>query len=240
MRSQCICNAHRDLLIHVHPFPAVLRCRTSFFWNVRCTWSIHVASMFGSVASLSFLGTCNSAGWSTCHLCSAVFGGFPSFVVLIVAGQFTCHLCSAVLLSFPVFTLITVIDWFIHVSSVLNSYFLAETCEVLEDSLDKFEAELKVLREESCWIFQFRCSWTCSLLLLASLIVAVLSVSWCCVRSCIRRANVVVDSDGSQERSGPCRPWWDGAMSWILWEKKMGHESVVAALWTHYGARGGP
>ena len=29
----------------------------------------------------------------------------------------------------------------------------AETCEFLEDKLHEVEAELKELREESCWIF---------------------------------------------------------------------------------------
>ena len=65
----------------------------------------------------------------------------------------------------------------------------AETC-----------AELKELREESRWIFQYWCSWTCSLFLLGLFIVAILTVSWICVRSCTRRANVVADSDGSQKR----------------------------------------
>ena len=56
------------------------------------------------------------------------------------------------------------------------------------------------LREESCWTFQLRCSWTCSLVLLALLIVAILTVSWVCIRSCIPQANVVADNDGSQKR----------------------------------------
>ena len=77
----------------------------------------------------------------------------------------------------------------------------AETSEVLEDKRHEVDAELKELREGACWIFQFWCSWTCSLLLLASLIVAMLVFSWYCVRSCARRASVVVDSDGSQKRS---------------------------------------
>ena len=76
----------------------------------------------------------------------------------------------------------------------------AETCEFLEDKLHEVEAQLKELREESFWIFQLWCSGTFSLLLLALLIVALVATCWCCVRSCIRRANVVVDIGGSQKR----------------------------------------
>ena len=148
----------------------------------------------------------------------------------------------ASLLSFPFFC-IDHGDRFIHVSSVLNSFFgsktrdnrmlhntsivswiaiafvgllelsefasrakgtdRAEKCEVLKDRLHQVETESKELREQSCWIFQFQCSWTCSLLQLALLSVAMLTVSWICVRSCTRRVNVVVDSDGSQKRGHP-------------------------------------
>ena len=76
----------------------------------------------------------------------------------------------------------------------------AETCEVLKDRLHQVETESKELRGQSCWIFQFQCSWTCSLLQLALLSVAMLTLSWLCDRSCTRRVNVVVDSDGSQKR----------------------------------------
>ena len=80
----------------------------------------------------------------------------------------------------------------------------AETCEILEDRRHEVETELKELREETCWIFQVRCRWTCPLGLLALFIVAILTVGWVCVRSCTRRANVVADNDGSQKRGvGP-------------------------------------
>ena len=91
-----------------------------------------------------------------------------------------------------------------------------ETCEVLEDRLHELEAELKELREESCWIFQFRCSWTCSLLLLASF--AIPAGSWCCVAPAVR--------------GGGMMRWvasfWKGNVSWV----------VVVAFRTHFRTRG--
>ena len=63
----------------------------------------------------------------------------------------------------------------------------AETYEFLEDKLHCCESS--------------RSGSFCSLSLVPSLIVATLVVGWCCVRSCVRRANVVVDSDGSHKRS---------------------------------------
>ena len=46
--------------------------------------------------------------------------------MLTEAGRFTCHFCSAALLSFPVFRSDHG-DRFIHLSSVLNSYFGSKT-----------------------------------------------------------------------------------------------------------------
>ena len=45
--------------------------------------------------------------------------------MLTVTGRFTSHLCSAALSLF--FALITVGDWFICISSVLNSHFWSKT-----------------------------------------------------------------------------------------------------------------
>ena len=72
---------HRDWLIYMRPFSAVLRC-LPIFCNVRCDRSILVCSVLRNFAllSLSFFGTCNSAGRSTCHLCSAVLICFSSFL----------------------------------------------------------------------------------------------------------------------------------------------------------------
>ena len=101
-----------------------------------------------------------------------------------------------------------------------------ETCEVLEDTLHEVEAELTGLRQGSCWILHFRCRWTCSLMLLASLIVAILAASWCCVRSCTRRTNVVVEmghewlslrpSGRNSEREGAQHSWWEVSEVWSV------------------------
>ena len=155
------------------------------------------------------------AGRFTCHLCSAALLSFPVFC--IACGDRFIHM-SCVLNSY--FGSKTRNSRMLHTTSIVAWIALAfvglrelsefaswakatdraETCDVLEDRLQDVETELKELCEELCWIFQLRCSWTCSLFLLALLIVAILTVSWVCVRSCIRRTNVAADNDGSQKR----------------------------------------
>ena len=172
------------------------------------------------------------AGQFTCHLRCAVLL-FPSFC--ICRGDWIIHM-SSVLNSYSGSK--TRDSRMLHTNSIVSWLCLcrieglgedrvigkkatdrAETCEFLEDKLHEVEAELKEFREESCWIFQFRCSWTCSLLLLASLILAILAVSWCCVRSCTRRRSVVVDSDGSQKLwpSPSVVVGWCGELELLLW-----------------------
>ena len=206
-------NALHDWSIYIRPFAAVMCSLQWLFCIVCCDKSILVASVSRSLSLQS-----------------------PSLLeraIRLVGSRVTFGLQF-----WSVFPVSCHGDWFIHMSSVLNSYFgsktrdspmlhttsivswialafvglreltelaswakatgWAETCEILEDRLQEVEDELKELREESC--FQFRCSWTYTLLLLASLIVAILAVSWCCVRSCTRRTSVVVECDGSQKR----------------------------------------
>ena len=56
----------------VRPCPAVSRCHPSFV-EVRCRWSIRVASVFRRFAlvCLPVFGTFAQTGRSTCHLCCA-------------------------------------------------------------------------------------------------------------------------------------------------------------------------
>ena len=93
-----------------------------FFFNVRCGWSSHVACVFLSFALLCLSGFWEGAIRLLVHvsplLRSLVY--FQSFYNAHCAGQFTCQPLSAVLL-FPSFCICHG-DWFIHMSSVLNSY----------------------------------------------------------------------------------------------------------------------
>ena len=92
------CTANWDWSIYVRPCIAVLRCHPCFV-EVRCDWSIRVASVFRGFAlvCLPGCGTFARTDRSMCHLCS---------VVLTYLVIYTVH-----------------VDWFIHVSSVLDSYF---------------------------------------------------------------------------------------------------------------------
>ena len=195
--------------------PCSFEVCSQFFCNVRCGWSIHVPlvsrsfallclsafleraiRLVGSRITFALQCCCLSHFFCTCH------------------GDWFTHR-SSVLNSFfgsktrdnRMFQTTSIVSWIAFVCVGLRELAVekkatdrAETCEFLEDKLHEVETELKELREESCWIFQFRCSWTCALLLLAWLIVALLATCWCCVWSCTRRANVVVDIDGSHER----------------------------------------
>ena len=165
---------------------------------------------------------CNSAGRSTCHFCSAVLMYFPVFTLLhcgwsVLRVTFALQRCMSSVLN-SCFRSKTRDSRMLHTTSIVSWIALAFVglressefgrgqqrvigpSEVLEDRFHEVETELKEFREEACWIFQLRCSWTCSLYPLALLVVAKLSVSWICVRSCARGANVVVDTDGSQNR----------------------------------------
>ena len=51
----------------------------------------------------------------------------------------------------------------------------AETSEVLEERLHEVEAAVKEPRVDSCWNFQVRCDLTCTLTLLALLIITTLA-----------------------------------------------------------------
>ena len=76
----------------------------------------------------------------------------------------------------------------------------AETGEVLEERLHSVEAEVKESRTDSCWDFQVRCDLTCTLTLLALLIITTLATGWVCVRTCFHRAVVETNIDGGQKK----------------------------------------
>ena len=98
------CNAHRDWLIFMRSFSAVLKCLPSFFALSAVTGRSSLLLCSAIYLCLPVLLNVQfRGGRSTCHFCSAVLMYFPASTMLTVTGRFTCHLCSAALLSSPVF-----------------------------------------------------------------------------------------------------------------------------------------
>ena len=246
----------------MRPCPAVLRCHPSFV-KVRCDWSIRVASVFRSFAlvCLPVLGTFARSGprVTSLHVSLTVLC-ISVFTLFTVTGSSTCHLCSTGISGRKRATVAcyTPLRLFRGLCSLLldcgkcenwwcgwtKATDRAETSEVLEERLHEVEAEVQESRVDSCWNFQVCCDLTCTLTLLALLIITILATGWGCVRTCCRDQHRWRSEERDCLRCPWRQRWYDdllvGTMARVSYmEEEIDHERVLLRTSCRISEQGG-